>query len=177
MWEPASGRRSEVASRSLSRSSMRAGLVDRESRCRKQHRAVAGDDDGVLIVCREAAVASSEPSSHPRPHRPARPTTDDGLDGQYEAFRQDILLLRIPVVRHRRWLMNRSANSVSFQRANHRESMPMDFSLDRAANLAHAVASLCHLSACSKAECTQATSRCARGEALPTRTVRAASAI
>ena len=116
-----------------------------ESRRRKQHRAVPRDDDGVLIVCREAAVLSANRPTISILQGLPGPTTDDGLDGQDEAFRQDIFLLRIPVVRDRRWLVNRPTDSVSFQGANDGESMPMDFSFDHAANLADPIACFRHV--------------------------------
>lgn len=107
---------------------------------RQQPRALCGDDQRLFMVCRAGTIPRAQgPPIRQRDHSSA-PRRDQRLYRTDDTRREDVRTTWLALVRNRRRLVNRTADAVAHQPANHGEASLPHRRVRRLANLERAYA-------------------------------------
>src|SRR5690242_2710548 len=86
------------------------------------NRSILGDDQGVLVMRREAAITRSDRPSISLQNTAACPGGDDWLDGDDQSLVEPGTQARVIVVGHARRLVNGASHAVPAQLSHHVKS-------------------------------------------------------
>src|ERR1700760_206738 len=89
---------------------------------RQQHGRALSDHQRVLVVRRRAMICRYYRPAVGGDERAAGTRGNDRLDGNHQALRENLIVASVGIIRYARRFMNRAANAVACQLADHRES-------------------------------------------------------
>jgi len=99
-------------------------------RRRQQHRGAFPDHERMLVMRRGPVIRRDHRPFIRCDERPSRSRRDNRFDGYHQAFRENLIRLRIGLVWHSRFFMDGASNAVAAQIANHGKSAAPHFTLD-----------------------------------------------